>query len=341
MKISRRGFLVAGISGALASTLAGYAIYRMGAGVHPEQPPEMSEVLMISPSDRIDSIKKLLARFDMSGFRGARVALKANYNSADPFPGSTHIETLRAIVQDLKAAGAARLVLGERSGMGDTRRVLEDRGVLKLSNELDLEVIVLDDLPAEQWVEIKPEGLHWARGFKLPKILIEADRVVQTCCLKTHRFGGHFTMSLKNSVGLVPRRDPERLYDYMAELHTSPFQRLMIAEINRFYNVDLVMMDATEGFARGGPDRGDLINPNLIIASHDRVAVDAVGVALLRSYGSTPEVMKGHIFELEQISRAAELGVGVRSVSAIKLVPLDGESEAKAKSIQEIFDTQG
>ncbi len=296
---------------------------------------------MVSASNRRESIKKLLGRFDLSGFKGARVVLKANYNSADPFPASTHIDTLRTIVEGLKGAGAGHLLLAERSGMGDTRRVLETTGVIQISNELGLEVIVLDELLADGWTEIKPEGLHWTRGFKLPKVLSEVQRVVQTCCLKTHRFGGHFTMSLKNSVGLVARRDPEGVYDYMSELHASPFQRLMIAEINRFYSVDLVIMDATEAFVRGGPERGELVNPNLILASQDRVAIDAVGVALLRSYGSTPEVMNGRIFELEQISRAAELGVGVSSASAIALAPLDGESEAIAGSIQDTLDTQG
>jgi uncharacterized protein (DUF362 family) len=148
-------------------------------------------------------------------------------------------------------------------------------------------------------------------------------------------------MSLKNSVGLVARRDPSGFYDYMTELHTSPFQRQMIAEINRFYKVDLAIMDATEGFVKGGPDRGELVKPDLILASSDRVAMDAVGVALLRSYGSTPEVMKGRIFGLEQISRATELGVGVISASAIKLVPLDDKSEEDARKIREMLDAQG
>ena len=71
------------------------------------------------------------------------------------------------------------------------------------------------------------------------------------------------------------------------------------------------------------------------------MAIDAVGVALLRSYGSTPEVMKGRIFELEQISRAAQLGVGVSSASAIELVPLDGESETTAGIIRDTLDAQG
>lgn len=301
----------------------------------------MSEVFTVDASDRMQAVKKLLGKFDLAGFRGTRTALKANYNSADPFPASTHIETLQAIAQTLSAAGAFQIVLAERSGMGDTRRVLEECGVFKLSNEIGLEVIVLDELPAERWVEIKHEGLHWPRGFRLAKIFAEAQKGVQTCCLKTHRFGGHFTMSLKNSVGLVAKKIPGESYDYMTELHSSPYQRLMIAEINRFYNVDIVIMDATEGFVTGGPDRGELVRPKLILASKDRVAIDAVGVALLRSYGSTPEVMKGRIFGLEQISRAAELGVGVTSPSAIKLVPLDSESQKAVGDIQRILDTQG
>jgi uncharacterized protein (DUF362 family) len=115
----------------------------------------------------------------------------------------------------------------------------------------------------------------------------------------------------------------------------------MIAEINRFYKTDLIIMDAIEGFVNGGPDRGELIKPNLIIASDDRVAIDAVGIALLRLYGSTPEVMKGRIFNLEQISRAVQLGVGVKSASDIKLIPLDNKTRRISDKIENILQTEG
>lgn len=341
MTLSRRRFLATGIVAAVGVALTGYAAYRMSTSVEPQKPPRISEVFMVSAADRTVAIRDMLGRFDLAGFRGVTVAMKANYNSADPFPASTHIDTLRAVVDGLNEAGVARIILAERSGMGNTRQVLQNSGVFRLSKELGFESIVLDEVLADDWSEIKPEGLHWARGFKIAKIFLEAQKVVQTCCLKTHRFGGHFTMSLKNSVGLVARTEPDGFYDYMAELHTSPFQRQMIAEINRFYKVDIVIMDATEAFVKGGPDRGELVKPGLILASSDRVAMDAVGVALLRSYGSTPEVMKGRIFDLEQISRAAELGVGVTSASAIKLVPLDDESKEDAGKIREMLDAQG
>lgn len=66
----------------------------------------------------------------------------------------------------------------------------------------------------------------------------------------------------------------------------------------------MVLKDAALGVVNGGPEQGVPIEPNLLLASMDRVAIDAVGVALLRHYGTTPEVMRGRIFE--HSSRAAE-----------------------------------
>jgi len=145
-------------------------------------------------------------------------------------------------------------------------------------------------------------------------------------------------MSLKNSVGLIAKRFPGVNYDFMGELHSSPNQRLMIAEINKFYRTDLVIMDATNGFATGGPDKGKLILPGVIIAGTDRVAIDAVGVALLRSYGTMREVMEGKIFGQEQIARAAQLGIGIGSATDIQVFPLDKTAESVAERIQVQLD---
>jgi hypothetical protein len=66
-----------------------------------------------------------------------------------------------------------------------------------------------------------------------------------------------------------------------------------------------------------------------------------VGVALLRSYGTTPEVMQGKISAQEQIARAAELGVGTNIPSRITLVPLDEKSGHAAEGLREIIKVQG
>jgi uncharacterized protein (DUF362 family) len=272
------------------------------------------EVFLIKTSERSAGIKSLMNHFDLEGFAGKKVALKANFNSADPFPASTHIDTLQAITEKLIEA-KSEVIMAERSGMGKTGQVFEEMGVLDLSKRVGFQAVVLDEVHREEWVKVSHVGTHWLRGYYIAKLFKTADKVVQTCCLKSHRFGGHFTLSLKNSVGLVAKKVPGTLYDYMWELHSSPHQRLMIAEINKEYPTDLVIMDGISAFVDGGPERGKEVNPNLILASKDRIAIDAVGIAILRNCRSTNHIMKGRIFELEQIKRAAELGIGIKSPS--------------------------
>jgi uncharacterized protein (DUF362 family) len=268
---------------------------------------------------------------------GRTLFLKPNFNSADPPPGSTHNDTLSALVHALQAKGAGRITVGDRSGMGDTRAVMEDKGVFRLARELGIETAVFDDLAADGWELVQPEGSHWQRGFRVARPVLDADGVVQTCCLKTHRYGGHFTLSLKNSVGLVAKYLRDEGYDYMTELHSSAHQRRMIAEINAAYQPDLIVLDGVEAFVDGGPDRGTLVKSQVVLAGTDRVAIDAVGVALLRYYGTTLQVSAGRIWEQEQIARAVELGLGAAGPEEIELVTDDPESAAYAEEIRQIL----
>ncbi len=167
--------------------------------------------------------------------------------------------------------------------------------------------------------------------------VLDADLVVQTCCLKTHRYGGHFPLSLKNSVGLVAKGVPGESYNYMNELHNSPHQRRMIAEINSAYQPALVLLDGVEALVDGGPDTGTKVEAQVILAGVDRVAVDAVGVAILRYFGTTPAVSRGPIFQQEQIARAVELGLGVDDPTKIELVTGDPDSAAYAAEIRRVL----
>ena len=112
----------------------------------------------------------------------------------------------------------------------------------------------------------------------------------------------------------------------------------MIAEINAAYHPDLVVLDGVEAFTTGGPDSGKLVQANVILAGTDRVALDAVGVALLRYFGTTPEVSQGTIFEQEQLARAVQLQIGAANPRQIDLVTGDRESAEYAKQIRAILD---
>lgn len=149
--------------------------------------------------------------------------------------------------------------------------------------------------------------------------------------------GGHFTLSLKNSVGLAAKSVPGESYNYMSELHNSPHQRRMIAEINAAYQPDLVVLDGVDAFVDDGPAQGKQVEANVILAGTDRVAIDAVGVALLRYFGTTPAVSQGPIFEQEQLARAVELGLGVDGPERIDLVTGDKDSADYAREIRRLL----
>ncbi|MHA2302343.1 MAG: DUF362 domain-containing protein, partial [Candidatus Thorarchaeota archaeon] len=226
------------------------------------------------------------------------------------------------------------ITIAERCGPANTEETFRKKGLYELADELDFSIVNISILPREEFVMKNPEGSHWKDGFLFAKIYDEAECVIETCCLKTHQYGGHFTLSLKNATALVPREG----YGYMSELHSSLHQRKMIAEINAAYKWDLVILDGVVSFVDGGPMVGTLKDANVFVAGTDKIAIDAVGVALLRPLGTTLEVSKGPIFEQEQIARAIELGIGVSSFDDIEFVTDSPESEKLVNQIKAEFN---
>jgi uncharacterized protein (DUF362 family) len=299
----------------------------------------MTKISLIRTDNRTEGVRRAVDLLKSNQVKGKAVVLKPNFNTADPAPGSTHNDTLRSLILTLKDMGARKITLAERSGPGDTTRgIMDKKGIFVMAKELGFDIVNLQEMDKDGWVLVKPKDSHWKDGFLFPRVYREAESVVLTCCLKTHQFGGHFTLSLKCAVGMVPPglRDPGG-YPYMSELHSSPYQRQMIAEINTAYSPDLIVLDGVEAFVDGGPHAGKRVNANVMLAGTDRVAIDAVGVAVLRLLGTTPEVSKGKIFEQDQIKRAAELGLGVISADQIELVTGDKESAAYAADIRKIL----
>jgi len=299
----------------------------------------MHAVAVCQTTDRAQGVALAMAALakspDTFEIKGRRVFLKPNFNTADPAPGSTDNQTLLALVDQLWAAGAASITLGERSWQ-NTHRVIEDKKILPPLKEKGVEVIVFDDLPSADWVEIKTPSHHWPEGFKVARPILEADCLVETCCLKTHAYGGVITMSLKLAVGVLPGngQDPR----YMQALHSSPQQRRMIAEINTAFRPELVVLDGVDAFVDGGPMSGQRARGNLMLAGVNRVAVDAVGVACLKRLGANRSIMERPIFQQEQIAAAVELGLGPAGPGGVELAAADPGSLELTAALRSILD---
>jgi uncharacterized protein (DUF362 family) len=213
---------------------------------------------------------------------------------------------------------------------------MEQKGILPPMKALDVKIIDFDDLDKKDWVKVKPEDSHWQDGFRVARPILESECLVSTCCLKTHQYGGVFTMSLKLHVGVVPTG--RHGYHYMSELHQSPYQRKLIAEINAPFKPDLVVLDGIDAFVDGGPANGKRAKGNVFLAATDRVAIDAVGLAILQYLGSNNQIMNTKIFEQEQIARAAEIGLGAASPSEIEVVAANAESRKYRNRVVEMLN---
>ena len=300
-----------------------------------ETDADVAKLAFVKTRDRAEGTRRALKLLEIDPIQGKQVLLKPNFNSADPAPASTHPTTLRTLVEALWEMGAQSIIVADRGGMDHSRRVMESLGILEMAEELGFETLSFESLKsAQDWELIQFEGSHWENGFPFARPCLEADAIVQTCCLKPHRFGGHFTLSLKNTIGMVGKYRGSGGYNYMNELHSSPHQRLMIAEANIAYTPALVVLDGVEAFIDNGPDTGTKAWGDVIIAGVDRIAIDAVGLAMLRFLGYQGVAASGSIFEQEQIARAIELGLGVDASEKIQLVTGDAESEAYAAQIR-------
>ncbi len=300
--------------------------------------PRPSTVALVGAADRGKAVAAALDLLGAPDFRGRDVFIKASFNSPDPFPATTHPETLARVVEALRRCNCGRVTVVERSGMGLAAEVWKALGIPELARRLDVALLPLDQLAPAEWRKAEVPDSHWKRGVELPRFLDDDAPVIQICGAKTHRFGGVFSASLKNSIGLLAKYSHDaQPYNYMQELHASADQRLMIAEANLVYSPSLIFLDAAQVFISGGPERGDLAAPGMLAVSTDRVAIDAVAVSILRIHGAGAAIRRTDIFEHDQIRRAAELKLGAASAEQITLLTADSASRRAALPIRALL----
>jgi uncharacterized protein (DUF362 family) len=286
-----------------------------------------SRVYVVSTDDRMGGFADLLAMAGLGFAAGRSVVLKPNFNSANAFPASTHDDTIRAVVNGLRDAGAGSMRLAESSGPSGTASVVAQKGTLALCDELGIEFVNIDELPDSEWETFDFGGMTWPGGLAIPRLFRGPDAVVLMPCCKTHAYGGNFTLSLKLAVGLTPRSRRN-------EMHNADTIRSWIADINYGFGTDLVVMDALSAFITGGPDSGTLAQPGLLLASSDRVAIDAVAVAVLHRAGADL-LQSSTIFEQDQIARGVQLGLGATSPDEIELL---GNDQTVLDELRSILD---
>ncbi len=307
-KIDRRKFLKLVGCSSLLLTLP------IIEGCQEKQPKTTSQVSLVKDSDETYALNRAIELVGGLDFLspGDSVLLKLALNSSNPFPATTSPFVVSELIESLKDMGAGDIFVGDKSPTWqDTMNCLEETGIYQAAVDAGAEIAVFED---DDMVHVKPaDAIHWPLGFSMPNLFKQVDHIIVLPTLRTHQLAG-FTMGMKIFVGAIPQAD--RL-----AMHGSPNFLKAIAEIPLCTDkIRFSLLDARQGFNSGGPDSGNLITPDIIIASKDLIAADAVGLALLKAVGTTLELNNVSIWNHPTIKRGVQAYSPSLSFETIELL---------------------
>lgn len=254
---------------------------------------------------------ELLGGLDRLGLRGQGVLVKPNVVSGEPPPATTDPRVVRAVVELAREAGAASLAVGDMSAVLalPTRPNLVRTGIARVAEETGAALLAFDE---GEWVEVRPPAAELATLVYVAKAAYEAQRLISVPVIKTHR-SATFSCALKNTVGCVHGKNKPWAYGGAG-------WEPAVAELNLAVRPHLYVVDGLRSMVAGGPWSGEAAATDLILASGDPVALDAVALGLLRSLGRSERVLAQGVWETGQLRRAVALGLGARGPGEVELV---------------------
>ncbi|MCU0861888.1 MAG: DUF362 domain-containing protein, partial [Methanomassiliicoccales archaeon] len=93
------------------------------------------KVAIALDTDRSRAARSVATAIGMPYMEGKDVLIKPNLNTSDPPPGSTHLDTLSAVVRMVKMERPSSLTVADRSGPMSTREVFLSKGIFDLGRE--------------------------------------------------------------------------------------------------------------------------------------------------------------------------------------------------------------
>ena len=254
---------------------------------------------------------ELLGGLERLDIKGKSVLIKPNIVNCYPSPANTNPLVIKHLVKILHEYGVSKIFVGDMSAIFalPTKNNAIKSGIWEAIHEEDMTFVPFEKYG---WVEVDIPHGRFVKKAVVSEFIYTVDRVINVPVIKTHNYA-NYTISLKNFIGAI--HPQQRPYFIAPE-----FWEEIIAELNVAYTPHLNILDGTRIFIKGGPTRGTVATPNLIIVTGDRIAADVVGLSIIRSFGGWERLNNMDVWEQRQIKRAVDLHLGVSSPSELKIV---------------------
>jgi uncharacterized protein (DUF362 family)/NAD-dependent dihydropyrimidine dehydrogenase PreA subunit len=253
-------------------------------------------------SEKINRLLNLLGGLDRFVRPGMKVLLKPNLLSAKAPERAitTHPEIVAVVAREVRKLGA-EVIVGDSPGGAKrgVKRVWDNTGMSAMAEREGLTLVNFEAAGVEKF---SVDG----RPYYLAKPAVEADLIISLPKFKTHVLT-LLTGGVKNVFGFIPGF---RKGNYHKEFPKPDEFAQIIVDILSLKSPELTIMDAILSMEGDGPSSGTPRWTNLLLASSDPVALDAVAAEIV---GLKPD-------RVPTTRIAAEAGLGIGWPEAINIV---------------------
>ena len=276
-------------------------------------------VVKTSPASVLDDIGRVmqLAGIEAALPHSARTGLKINISWQTWYPACSSTPwQIEGAIRALRGAGYSDLVGVHNDTVVVDTRVGEFNNKHRfVTDQYAIPCVYLYEQDFE-WFEFKPKKPFlvldkvYPQGVFIPKALVGLN-MVHLPTVKTHVFTT-ITGAMKNAFGGLLHRNRHWTH---ADIHDTLVDLLMIQQ--EIHPGLFALMDGTFAGDGPGPRAMRWHEKNILLASADQVAIDAISARL---QGFDP-------MQIQFLRRAHELGLGVADPRQIRIAGYDIESE--------------
>ena len=219
-------------------------------------------------NEAVNKAVDLLGGWEKYIKKGDKVLIKPNMlTAAAPEKAvTTHPEVVRAVIKAVKSQGAYPSV-ADSPGVSNVKKTAVKTGIWQ--------VCEAENVPFVIWEKSRtypcPEG-KFVKHFELAEMIGDFDKIISVAKMKTHVFMG-VTGAVKNLFGCIVGTNKARFHLRMQK--HSDFAHVMV-DLYYTLNPTLNIIDGINGMEGQGPMSGDIVNPQIIIASENGFAADLV-----------------------------------------------------------------